>query len=105
MKRFAVLNRHDEVEAIYEDHAQAEAARQEGQSVLPILTVSDWLKIHKDSRGTLRGRPSCLYLDSKHGTVLSPVYLIEAWDDVQIRTSDDNRLWRRYNELIRSEAK
>lgn len=105
MMRFAVLNRHDEVEAIFDEHAQAEAARGEGQSVLPILTVSDWFKLHRDSRGTLRGRPSCLYLDSKRGTVLSPAYLIDDWDAWQIRTSDDDHLWKQYSALRKDNGK
>lgn len=98
---YAIINKHNEVEAIHLEHKLADQAVIDAkQDVRPIMTVDYWFNMSKDFRGTVKGTPYVLYLNTGHGTCLKPVYLIESWDEWQIRTSDDDRLHKRYRDFI-----
>lgn len=103
--KFAIINPTEEVIAVYGDHVDAHAAREALReldagvtySLLPIMTLDEWMATHTDFRGLTRGTPSVLYLDVSHGTVLSPVYLIDSWDAYQTGTG---KQYRDYNYIV-----
>jgi hypothetical protein len=53
-----------------------EAFQKYGTNYVPVVSLDEWARMHKDYKTVSNGIAKCLYLDHKSSTVLSEVYVV-----------------------------